>query len=145
VGDAVSPRRSRSAAAAGSDDGGDRVPDELIELAKAAYERRSASPVVTIVSDIVVEPGGERRLRFEHELAHVEVVVSAAGARRDLRGRVQPPQLRVELELEDSPVTVAEGATRGEFAFAGVPRGVMRLRLVPDEGAVALTTDWFSA
>jgi hypothetical protein len=26
-----------------------------------------------------------------------------------------------------------------------VPRGVMRLRLVPHEGAVPLSTDWFSA
>jgi hypothetical protein len=132
-------------AAAGSGDSGDRVPDELVQRAKAAYERRSAAPVVATVSDMLVEPGGGRRLRFEHELAHVEVGVSAAGARRDLRGRVQPPQLRVELELEGSPVAVAEEATTGQFAFDGVPRGVMRLRLVPHEGAVVLTTDWFSA
>ena len=139
------PPRSRSAAAAGSRNAADRVPDEVVERAKAAYEQRSVGPLVASVSDMLIEPGGGRRLRFEHELAHVEVGVSAAGARRDLRGRVQPPQLRVELELEGSPVTVAEGAMTGEFAFEGVPRGVMRLRLVPHEGAVALTTDWFRA
>jgi hypothetical protein len=121
------------------------VPDEVIERAKRAYQGRSAEPVVAIVSEVVVEPGGERRLRFEHELAHVEVKVSAAGARRDVRGRVQPPQLRVELELEGSSVTVGEGATRSEFAFEGVPRGVMRLRLVPDKEGVVLRTNWFSA
>jgi hypothetical protein len=141
----VRPRRSRSAAAAGSGDSGDRVPDEVVDRAKAALARRSAGPVAAIVSDLVVEPGGERRLRFEHELAHVEVAVRVAGARRDLGGRVQPPQLRVELELEGSSVTVAENATTGQFAFEGVPRGIMRLRLVPDEAAAVLTTDWFSA
>jgi hypothetical protein len=120
------------------------VPDEVIERAKAAYEKRTAGPVAAIVSDMVVEPRGERRLRFEHELAHIEVEVTAAGTRRDVRGRVQPPQLRVELELEGAPVTVAEGATRGQFAFEGVPCGAMRLRLVPHEGALVLTTDWFS-
>jgi hypothetical protein len=121
------------------------VPNEVIERAKRAYQGRSAGPVAAIVTEVVVEPGGERRLRFEHELAHVEVKVSAAGARRDVRGRVQPPQLRVELELEGSSVTVAEGATGGEFAFEGVPRGVMRLRLVPHEQGIVLRTDWFSA
>ena len=141
----MNPRRSRSAAAAGSGDAGDRVPDEVIERAKAAYERRSAGPVMPIVSDMVVEPGGQQRLRFEHELTQVEVGVSATGTRRDLRGRVRPPQLRVELELEGSSVTLAEGATSGEFAFEGVPHGVMRLRLVPHEGAVVLSTDWFTA
>jgi len=139
----VSAPRSRSAAATGSGDASDRVPAEVIERAKAAYQRRSDGPVVAIVSEVVVEPGGEQRLRFEHELTYVELQVTAAEARCDLRGRVQPPQLRVELELEGSPLTVGEGATEGEFAFEGVPRGVMRLRLVRHEGAVVLTTDWF--
>jgi hypothetical protein len=111
------------------------VPDELIERAKAAHELRSPWPVVRVVSGMIAEPGGEQRLRLEHEPVHVELAVRAAGARRDMRGRVQPPQLRVEVELEGSPVTVAEGATRGEFAFEGVPRGVMRLPLVRHEGA----------
>jgi hypothetical protein len=130
------------AMAAGSGDAAGRVPDEVIERAKAAYSRRSAGPVAAIVSDAIVEPGGERLLRFEHELVQVDVRVCIAGARRDVWGRVDPPQLRVELELEGSPVTVAEEATGSTFAFEGVPRGVMRL--VFHQGAQALTTDWFS-
>jgi hypothetical protein len=88
----VRPLPSRSAAAARLGDAGGHVPDEVIQWAKAAYERRSAGPVLAIVPDMVVEPGGERRLRFEHRLAHLEVGVNVAGAQRDLRGRVRSDQ-----------------------------------------------------
>lgn len=139
----MSRRRPRPAWAAGPGDF-DRPPDEVIERAKAAYQRRTTGPVAAIVSD-AVGPHGERRLRFEHGLRAVDLVVSNAAGRWDLRGRTEPPVFRVELELEASPLTIAEDATGGAFAFEGVPGGVMRLRLVAVKGAEALVTDWFRA
>jgi len=143
----VRPRWSRSARVAHSGDHGERVPDEVIERAKAAFGRRSTAPVARIVSDSSDEDAqsGERRLRFEHGPVRVDLSVTAIGERRDVRGRVEPPQFRVELELDGSAVTVAKDATSGDFAFEAIPRGVTRLRLVSREGGDALTTDWFLA
>ena len=118
-----------------------QVPDGVIERAKAAYQRRRAGPVAAMVSDAADERG--RRLLFSDGTVRVEVVVTAAGSRWDLRGRVEPAQFRVELELEDSPLTVAADATGGSFAFEGVPAGLMRLRLLAGQGAEPNATGWF--
>jgi len=96
------------------------------------------------VSDAAGEDG-ERHLHFEHEIVRIGLVVTAAGNRWDLRGHVDPPQLRVELELEAPGIAVAEDATHGGFAFEAVPSGIMRLRLLARDGAGPLTTDWFRA
>jgi hypothetical protein len=138
----VSRRRSRPQWAAGGSV--DPVPDEVVEQAKAAYWTRAPGPVAAIVSDTAEEFGG-RVVRFEHTGRRVELRLDAAAERWDLRGRVEPPQLRVELELDGAPVTVADDASGGRFAFEAVPPGVMRLRIVACEGAEPLLTDWFRA
>jgi hypothetical protein len=123
----------------------DRVPGDVIARAKAAYGRRPEDPLAMIVSDARDRhaPGRERRLRFVHPLVCVELCVMTAGEHRCvLRGCAEPPQLRVELELEGSPLTVVEDATAGSFVVEAVPRGVMRLGLVPHDGA-RVTTEWF--
>ena len=139
----MSRRRSRPARPAGLGDY-DPVPDDVVEQARAAYQTRSTGPVAAIVSDAADEHG-ERHVRFEHGGVRVDLHVAAAGTRWDLRGHLDPPQLRVELELEGSAVSVAEDAASGRFSFVGVPGGIMRLRLIAHEATDALTTDWFRA
>jgi len=134
--------RSRSAWASGRG-GDDRVPDDVKDRAKAAYERRSAGPVAAIVSDYMDEHG-VRHVVFAHGRLHVRLAISRAGGRWDLNAIVDPPQLRAELELEATTVTVAEDATGGRFAFEGVPGGVMGLRLVAAEAAETVMSDWFN-
>jgi hypothetical protein len=58
---------------------------------------------------------------------------------------VEPPLFRVELELEGAPVTVAADEIGRGFAFEGVPHGVVRLRLVPEEGLETVLTEWLRA
>jgi hypothetical protein len=137
---AVRSRRRRAAWAAGPGDF-DPVPDEVVERAKAAFERRSRAPVVPLVSDVVDELGA-RHVRFENALVHVDLVVTSGSAGKDLHGRVDPPQSQAELEVDGSPVVVAADATDGTFAFDGVPLGTVRLRLVEDERSDAVSTEW---
>ena len=126
--------------------GGDPVPEDVVARARAAYARRATDPVVELVFDSadVEEPGSERLLRFERRGAvSVELWVGSEGDRRTLRGRVVPPVERVELELEDAGIRLAESAATGVFSFDGVPRGVMRLRLASRDAT--LLTAWFLA
>jgi hypothetical protein len=128
----------------GSDDGPDRVPDEVVQRAKDAFRSRARFEVVACVSDSADAGDGsdERQLRFEGASLTVEVAVRAVGDRRDLRGSIGPRQLDVELDVERSTVAASEQGG-GTFAFRGVPRGVVRLRLLErDRGAVAVT-EWF--
>ena len=135
-------RRPHPAPATGVE-GSDPVPAEVVERAQAAFEARSTGPVAAVVSD--VDDHGARHLHFVHELARLDLRVAAAGTRRDLRGQVDPPQLRVELELEGSAITVTEDAASDRFGFAGVPGGIMRVRLFAREGAAPVATEWFRA
>jgi hypothetical protein len=134
-------RRSR-----GDGKAGDGVPEDVVAQARAAYARRGPEPVAEIVTDSADQDGAgaDRVLRFEYPGAlRLDLWVGSKGGRRSLRGRVEPPQDRVELELEGAGISVAEHASSGTFAFEGVPRGIMRLRLAT-EGAV-LVTAWFLA
>jgi hypothetical protein len=141
----VSRRRARSAWAAGPDEESGRVPPEVLERAKAAFGRRGPDAVAEIVSDVAEQAHGrQRHLRFAHELVRVDLWVGRDEDHVDLRGQAEPPPVRVELELEVSPLTVAEDTPDGTFSFSGVPNGVMRLRVVPGEGA-PIATAWFLA
>jgi hypothetical protein len=124
----------------------DPVPGEVVARAKAAFERRAVGPVAVMIPRPNQHAGhsDERWLRFAHPLVLVEVLLRGVDQRCDVRGRVDPPQLHVELELEGTTVTAVEDMARGSFVFEGVPRGLARLRLVPREGS-RVTTEWFYA
>ncbi len=142
-------RSPRSARGSSSDEhGGERVPDEVVARAKAVFATRTTGPLAVLAFDSAVDenmPNGERQLRFEHPSVTVEVRVVVHDRWRTLHGRVGPGQVRVELELEDAQVTLAESADYGVFSFGGVPSGVMRLRLVERRGSNPVHTDWFRA
>jgi hypothetical protein len=125
----------------------DRVPDTVVEQAKRAYgRRRMGSDLATLVFDSWVdEPAaaGEQWLRFEHPCEHVEVLVSPVNGECCLRGRAEPPPVRVELELEGEDVALVEEATGGDFAFDRVPHGLKRIIFVGPPGSDPVHTDWF--
>ncbi len=141
-----SPRSSRGATSA--EHGGDRVPDEVVAQAKAVFATRTTGPLAVLVFDSAVDenmPNAQRQLRFEHPSVTVEVAVVVDDRGRALHGRVDPGQVRVEVELEDAEVTIAESADNGDFTFGRVPNGVMRLRLLERTGSNPVHTDWFRA
>jgi hypothetical protein len=141
-----SPRSARGATS--NEHGGDRVPDEVVAQAKAAFATRTTGPLAALVFDSAVDenrPNAQRQLRFEYPSVTVEVAVAVHGRWRKLHGRVHPGQFRVEVELAEAQVTVAESADNGDFSFAGVPNGVMRLRLLERTGSNPVHTDWFRA
>jgi len=143
---AVSPPRGGGPRA--RREAGDAVPEGVVARAKAAYGRRSTAPVAALVFDSADhdDASEERTMCFEHgEAVRVELWVGQDGGRRSLRGQVQPPPGRVELELGGAGVTLVDAAPSGAFAFDGVPHGVMRLHLVGRRGVDPVPTEWFLA
>ena len=129
-------------------DGCDDVPAAVLWNAKAAFETRAGVSLIALVHDSAFDggpPNAERQLRFEHRLLRIGLVVTHRGRWCTLRGRVEPQPLRVKLELVGAPFTVPDTASGGGFWFDPVPRGLMRLRVVGNDGDCRLHTDWFQA
>ena len=141
---AMKRRRAPAAWATGTGDRSDRAPDEVVQRAKEAFRSRAALPLATAVADSALpDSPGHRRLRFENASLAVDVAVEAFADRCNVRGVVVPPQLEVALEMEGARDTPAEGRNDGNFAFAGIPRGVLRLRVLARDGSALAVTEWF--
>ncbi len=128
------------------DEGPDPVPAAVLAQAKAAFRRRLAGELATLVFDSVVDDvssSAEHRLRFEHPHEQVEVLVLPTDGECNLRGRVEPAPVLVELELEGADVALVVEAPTGDFAFDRVPRGLKRMILVGPPGSEPVHTDWF--
>ena len=129
-------------------DGCDDVPAAVLWNAKAAFETRAGVSLIALVHDSAFDggpPNAERQLRFEHRLLRIGLVVTHRGRWCTLRGRVEPQPLRVKLELVGAPFTVPDTASGGGFWFDPVPRGLMRLRVVGNDGDCRLHAVWFQA
>jgi hypothetical protein len=124
------------------------VPSAVVWQARAAFDTRTSSPLAALVYDSALDgnpAAAEREVRFEHASVRVELLISGHGHVRRLRGRVDPPRLRVKLELITAPFVLGDTAIGDAFAFDAVPRGVMRLRLVEPGSNDGLYSDWFLA
>jgi hypothetical protein len=123
----------------------DAVPASVVGRAKDAFRRRASGVLAALVFDSAADDPacrGQRVLRFEHPGGRVEIIVTPASGGCAIRGRASPAAQRVELEPEGRDATLAREVVAGNFEFAAVPRGLVRVRLFADGGTVPVHTDW---
>jgi len=124
---------------------GDEVPDVVVARAKSAFELRAPSAPAPLVFDSATDTAdltGERTLRFEHPGGWVQLTVSTTGGTCTIRGTASPATERVELEPDGRELAVWHEVSAGSFTFSGVPRGVLRLRVVGPPGSSTVFTEW---
>jgi len=133
----------------------DPVPEDVIELGKAAFALHHADAILmTIATDEVSganlrastgDRGSSRLHVFEHDTVSIEVEVTSRGDFARVIGVVDDQagadlsDSRITLETSSSSTTVdLEG---GRFTFERVPLGLARL-VLDRAGERAMTTTW---
>lgn len=123
------------------------VPEDVVAAAKAAYGTRAPGELATLLADSLVDdgaPASDHQLRFEHQLVHIDVHVSASRSGAVLTGEVNPPMAnRIELQLEGAELSFGEELAGGTFHFHQIPHGLTRLALAGSGATPRIHTDWF--
>jgi hypothetical protein len=124
----------------------DLPPADLVARAKAAFSNQRDGALVALVADSLVddnEPATDHLLCFEHRELRIEARLSVGADGTSLAGRVTPSMSgRVDLQFASGNHLV-EQMLEGEFAFAGVDHGVIRLHLLGGHQSSHFRTDWF--
>jgi hypothetical protein len=124
----------------------DRVPDNVVARAKAAFGERQPGNLAILVFDSLVDDNDRpeaHRLRFEHPTLTVELRLSIVGDQVSMAGSVTPGASgRVSLRFEDDASLQLLERCKGSFAFGPVRHGLMRL-CFQLEGDISVHTDWF--
>jgi hypothetical protein len=124
----------------------DRPPAELVARAKAAFTNQRDGALAALVHDSLIDdgaPAADHLLRFEYRDLRIGARLSASPVGVSLAGRVTPSMSgRVDLEF-DSGHLLVEQIVDGEFAFARIHRGVVRLHLLSGYSRSHVRTDWF--
>lgn len=122
------------------------MPDEVVNAAKAAFDRRSGGDVAHLVYDSLVDadqPAEAHVLRFEHGRLRIEMEVSVTDTGSSLRGTAVPPSTgQFVLMVEGSELGFVQRSDDGSFAFGPLGHGIVRLVWERD-GASNIQTDWF--
>jgi hypothetical protein len=125
------------------------VPGEVVADAKAAFRQRprAKGEVAALSFDSLVDdeaPASDHELRFEHQLVHIDVHVSASRSGAVLTGEVSPPVVsRIELQLDGAELSFREELAEGTFRFQQIPHGLTRLTLAGSAVSPNIHTDWF--
>jgi hypothetical protein len=129
------------------DDDAQKVPEEVIANAKAAFGRRSEGQLAVLVFDSLLDadaPAADHLLRFAHPLVQVELQVSSGPNGSRLSGRLEPPATpHVQLEFDTAGAPSVREVSGGTFLFERVDHGVIRLNLLTEGSAPFVQTDWF--
>jgi hypothetical protein len=123
----------------------DRVPDAVVDRAKAAFRSRVPGELAVLVSDSVDAPAGVQRrvIRFECAAASIEAVVAREGDHYTVQGRVEPGAAQAELDIEGNDIAIIQDASSGVFCFPHVPDALVRVRFTGGPGAAPVHTAWF--
>lgn len=130
----------------------DPVPPAAVLAARSALAWRSLdAELAELTADSAVDgevlaqvrsAGGPTLLAFDAPTLTVEVEVTVAGGRRQVRGQVVPPRAgRVEARHPGGRVEVAADEV-GRFAVDDLPSGPVSLRCQAGDGRW-VETDWF--
>lgn len=133
----------------------DPVPDEVLELGRAAFElHRADALLMTLAADAMapVRDNGaataSHLVVFELGETSVELEVARRGEFSRVIGVVmagdQPYAGECRVSLETSASTTTQALDEGRFAFERVPVGLARLVLDRD-GEQPMRTPWFDA
>ncbi len=128
-----------------SPDPEDRVPDEAMAAAKAAFADRVGGELAVLVFDSLIDadaPAEDQHLRFEHPRLMVEARLSTRD--NTISGTVNPPSpVRAVLHLYGSELTFVSEIVDGSFEFHNVAHSLVRLSFEDPDGATVVWTDWF--
>jgi hypothetical protein len=123
------------------------VPNEVVQRAKALFNRRAPGEIATLVFDSLADegaPAGDHHIWFEHPLLRADIHLSASTAGTTLTGRVRPALAgRVELEFEGDESSIVDKVVDGVLRLGLLPHGVIRLWLTEMPERPAIRTDWF--
>jgi hypothetical protein len=136
----------------------DPVPDDVVELGRAAFELRHADGILMALvteglSEAAVRDGGEpgtasHLIVFAHERTSIEIEVSRRNDFARVIGVVmdgaEPYAVGSEVVLETTASQTRVALDDGRFTFERVPLGLARLVLDHD-GQRVMTTPWFEA
>ena len=133
-----------------SDLGGDRVdrvPEDVLTNAKAAFRHRRKGELAVLVFDSLLDehdPPEDHLLRFEHRNLWIDLRVLVKGDEASIFGELVPrTDARVELLLEGDDVGFVSDSCAGSFSFSPIRHGLTRLSIRRPDSDVVVLTDWF--